>query len=578
MLEHDISFGGMTIPTGGWKKAWYFLRTYILTIPRFDLFLQGALLIVILLESNVYLLLRRNAGTGFLRSVNEDWLRIGSAGAEFLFGAVLAWWGRTLRHLALSGWLGISAASGLIVLAFPYEESNPLVVELCGGGTISVYGVTVGVEDTYVAARDAFLVITAVLCALTRISIWAHGLTYLDDHEPQNGPYFYGILISIRLSLGLNGQSWLRPAAVQESWWHAHLSLCMLTLMFSVLFTLFPKRMPQLKEVDLEDDEETGLISSVCRLMRNKSLMTQTLALSFLYTGLFGFINYDNEFVQARYHIETLREDPRTTRAINDIFRSLVIIFFVSVFRVRFSMRRSDGVKANTASRVGGVVALFVCAFFVVLAAIGCATGRVAGIYDAYEQPACSAECGCNTAIYGFSPVCALETSTTYFSPCDAGCNQYEDLNGFVLFENCTCGVRGGRMTRGSCTVASCQSTYSFYLLFFALVLASSGASVVMQGMVVMRAVRRPDKPLALGLSCAIIALLAHLLGHLLYMLISYLSCAYYENGVCVFHHHTIWWMGATSAIFCLLSATMSLVASRIPPIPGVLLTVDHPS
>lgn len=42
-----------------------------------------------------------------------------------------------------------------------------------------------------------------------------------------------------------------------------------------------------------------------------------------------------------------------------------------------------------------------------------------------------------------------------------------------------------------------------------------------MQGMVVLRSVRRRDKPLALGVSCAIIGLLAHLLGHLFYMLIS---------------------------------------------------------
>ena len=53
------------------SKAWFLLRKYILTIPRFDLFLQGALLIVVFLESYVFLLLRRNAGSGYLRSINE---------------------------------------------------------------------------------------------------------------------------------------------------------------------------------------------------------------------------------------------------------------------------------------------------------------------------------------------------------------------------------------------------------------------------------------------------------------------------------------------------------------------------
>ncbi|KPJ15505.1 hypothetical protein RR48_09434 [Papilio machaon] len=383
-----------------YKKVWHFLRTYILTLQRFTLFLQGALLIVVLLETNVYLLLRRNAGTGFLRSINEDWVKLGSAGAEFLLGAALGWWGRSWKNLALSGCLGITAASGLIVLAFPYEESQPLAVELCGGGTISAYTSTTG-EDAYISARTTFLVLTAILCALTKISVWAHGLTYLDDHEPQNGPYFYAGYGRARLK--------------QTGGTHISPSACLLSC------------------------------------------------------------SYDTEFVQARYHIESLRNDPRTSRAINDIFRSLVIIFFVTVFRFRFSSRRSDGVKATTASRVGGVVAVFVSAFLCVVAAMSCGIegGDIAGIKDVYTQPECSAHCGCNTANYGFSPVCAVDTHTTYFSPCDAGCEQYEDLNGFVLFENCTCGLE--RAIRGSCSVASCQSTYSFYLLFFALTLAAAG-------------------------------------------------------------------------------------------------------
>lgn len=31
-----------------------------------------------------------------------------------------------------------------------------------------------------------------MLCTLAKVSVWAHGLTYLDDHLPDNGPYFYG--------------------------------------------------------------------------------------------------------------------------------------------------------------------------------------------------------------------------------------------------------------------------------------------------------------------------------------------------------------------------------------------------
>lgn len=52
-------------------KLWYFLQTYILTINRFDLFLQGTLLVVVLLETYCHLLLRRDATTGRLPAMIE---------------------------------------------------------------------------------------------------------------------------------------------------------------------------------------------------------------------------------------------------------------------------------------------------------------------------------------------------------------------------------------------------------------------------------------------------------------------------------------------------------------------------
>lgn len=64
------------------------------------------------------------------------------------------------------------------------------------------------------------------------------------------------------------------------------------------------------------------------------------------------------------------------------------------IFRVRFSVRRGDGVKANTASKVGGVVAAIVAVLMAIIAALGCDVGTVEGVGGEYEQPACSMQCG----------------------------------------------------------------------------------------------------------------------------------------------------------------------------------------
>lgn len=543
-------------------KLWYFLSTYVLTLKRFDLFLQGTFLIVILLETNVYLLLKRDAAEGYHPMLIEEWVKLGAAGTEVLLGTAVAWWGRGRRQFALSGWIAITSASGLLVLAFPFDKSNVWDVGLCGDGTVS--SLVNYTSDSNVSGRTVALVLTALLCALTKISIWSHGLTYLDDLDPSNGPFFYGILISIRLSLGLSGDSWLRASSVREDWWEAHISICMLTLMFAILFTLFPARMKIYAQED--DCIDTGFCASWNRIIRNKALVVQSLALSFLSAAVFCFVPYDGAYVQALFHVETIRQDPRTSRTLSDIFRSFVIIFFVMIFRVRFSGHRADGVKSNTASRVAGVVAIFVAVFFAVMAILRCDIGDIAGIENgSFQQPSCSSGCGCNSENYGFSPVCLLDTGTTYFSPCNAGCSQSEDLNGFLVYHNCSCGPGLQRAARGACSLISCQLAYSAYQVLYTIMLAVSAACFLMQGMVIIRAVRPADKAIAVGTSMSVVALLSFIFGHLLYMIISYFTCAYTNRDTCLLHHTTIWSASATSSVLALLTFITSLVASKLP-------------
>ncbi|KAJ8711975.1 hypothetical protein PYW08_008929 [Mythimna loreyi] len=342
----------------------------------------------------------------------------------------------------------------------------------------------------------------------------------------------------------------------------------MLTFMFAVLFALFPSRMSSLKEMEERrgGDVDTGFLPSLKRLARNKALVTQTLATSCLSTAVLIYVYYDRAYVQARFRIESIRQDPRTSRGLSDIFRALVIIFFVMIFRVRFSARRPDGVKANTASRVAGVICVFVAIFFVVLSALGCDTGTISGLQTGnYLQPACSRTCGCTSERYGYSPVCTLDTGMTYFSPCHAGCTKYEDLNGFLLFQNCACSSGTLRAVRGSCTLDSCMFVYSAYQVVYTVMLAVSASSFLMQGMAVIRAVRPADKVTAVGASLSVVALLSFVIGHVIYMFISYQTCAYSANGGCLLHAPTLWIACATSALLAAMAAVGSLVASRMP-------------
>ncbi|XP_041983278.1 solute carrier organic anion transporter family member 2A1-like [Aricia agestis] len=558
-------------------KGWHLLRRYILTVERFDLFLQGALLVTVFLETNVQLLLRRTAGH-YLPSVDEDWLSIGAGGAEFLFGAFVSWWGRGKRQLALAGWLGLTAAAGLVVLAFPFPDAEVPRVELCGGDPITAYNTAIpksevsgplADHDPLATGRTVALAATTVLCALTKISVWAHGFTYLDDHQPENGPYFYGILISIRLSLGLSGRNWLRAASLSSTWWEPQLSLAALTLMFSILFTLFPRKQPG---AEIEEPELDCILNPLGRLLRNRAMMLQALSMSLLLAAVFGYVKYDNELVQSKFNVESERWDPRTARTAHDIFRSLVIIFLVSVFRMRFSGRRRDGVKTAVAARVGGVAAAGAAVLFAALAAMTCRAATVAGADDVYTQPECSSSCGCQSELYGFSPVCAVDSATTYYSPCHAGCHEYEDLNGYLIFGNCTCGTGSLRAVRGGCGVDDCWTIYSVYLVLYTVVLAVTGAALLMQGMGVARATSRRDKPLAFGATFALAGLLANVLGYALYVLIGHVTCMYYSGGACALQGGGGAAVGGASAALAALSAAASVLAGRAAS------TVDIPT
>ncbi|RVE40230.1 hypothetical protein evm_015120, partial [Chilo suppressalis] len=106
------------------------------------------------------------------------------------------------------------------------------------------------------------------------------------------------ILISIQLSLGLSGKTWLRSSANLEDWQVPQICLCSLIIMFAVLFQLYPRN--DHKE-DYEYDEmndDDGFFSSLARVLRNRTVVLQVGALGFLNIALFKFLQYDDMYAQ----------------------------------------------------------------------------------------------------------------------------------------------------------------------------------------------------------------------------------------------------------------------------------------
>ncbi|RVE52569.1 hypothetical protein evm_002688 [Chilo suppressalis] len=248
-------------------KIWALITAKLLTVKTFDLCLQGSLLLIILLEHNCLLLLARTSDTFTISMIMGDYATMGVGGLEFLAGSFIAWLGKGKRQLALSFWFTVTAAFGLIVIAFPFVNENAPLAELCDFIPLpELSGFSTGMDQmTASTFRTVFLITTLALCALAKISIWAHGFTYLDDRAPQDGAYFYGILISIQLSLGLSGKTWLRSSANLEDWQVPQICLCSLIIMFAVLFQLYPRNdHKEDYEYDEMNDDDVYAVTSTC--------------------------------------------------------------------------------------------------------------------------------------------------------------------------------------------------------------------------------------------------------------------------------------------------------------------------
>ncbi|CAH1636218.1 unnamed protein product [Spodoptera littoralis] len=545
------------------QKVLSVLRKHVLKLKAFDIFMQGTYLLILFLETNAYLLLRRDARAGYHSTLTIDYVRMGTAGVEFLLGAIVAWWGKGKRNRALSGWLGLTAAAGLLVLAFPYAETNPVSMGLCRQEAEVNY-----TGDKNLAARTTFLIITIILCALTKLSIWTHGLTYLDDHNPTHGPEFYGGLITARITLGLDGDGILEKASQSDDWWQNQLILTMVTLFVCFIFSLFPKRMAS-KEMDVIENSniDTGLFPTLKRLVTNKVLILQTIALSLWSTAVLVFAKYEIPYAQGRYNVEATRgSDVRSTGDPLNIFRTGLLVMFVMIVKIN-GTNRPEPLNTKSAAALAFKASIFVTVFLTLISFTGCNTGIMKGLEAGhYEQPSCSSACGCTSERYGFHPVCMLETRETYFSPCHAGCNRVGDLNGISMFYDCGCSAGAQNAVRGSCMLENCLAKYATFQMMFVLMLAIAGAGFIMQGMAILRSVRPVDKVTAMGASISVVSLLAFVIGHFVYMTISQMTCVYFSNGECLLHSNSIWFMSALSVGLAVLSGIISFIVSKLRP------------
>ncbi|PSN45336.1 hypothetical protein C0J52_18706 [Blattella germanica] len=158
----------------------------------------------------------------------------------------------------------------------------------------------------------------------------------------------------------------------------------------------------------------------------------------------------------------------------------------------------------------------------------------------------CNDHCSCDFVKY--SPVCSEDGTTTFISPCHAGCTEQSTHNGSKIFTNCQCVKSSpfssyiqenvtipevesatasstfGFTTPGSCPI-DCSSKFFIFLAVVCLLKFSGSSGRASNFLLSVRCVEEKDKPIAMGFGMTMGSLCAFIPSPILFGIILDRTC-----------------------------------------------------
>lgn len=160
----------------------------------------------------------------------------------------------------------------------------------------------------------------------------------------------------------------------------------------------------------------------------------------------------------------------------------------------------------------------------------------------------CNRDCGC--AGIPYTPVCSNEDGVTnFFSPCHAGCQTFENINGNITYTNCEClksaglpppGIvatgnftyKSGSVKPGVCPV-DCTQTF-YMLLAFLFVFSLVGSTTRIPNFLLsIRSIEKRDKSASITFSVSFLSLFAFLPSPIVYGAILDTTCVLFDTTKC---------------------------------------------
>lgn len=398
------------------------------------------------------------------------------------------------------------------------------------------------------------------------------GAPYLDDNvKKKNSPLYFSAMGALRVfgpvlgfllssfclkfyedpfydpGIDLNNPRWV------GAWWMGFLILGVILLFFTLLLSLFPRRLPKRfrsEKTSKEKAEEEqskpppklkDFPQEFRRLMKNPILVCHVISITFQVNGFAGYFVFMPKFMESQY--QTSASDASlfsgTTGILSMLLGILLGGFVIMKYKPRPRYLTGYMVLVEIFSVLGLLISIFLGCPPVSMPVTHFNTDETLNLYNE-----CNVGCSCTRRV--FEPVCGADGTSTFFSPCFAGCpnltgilsaavtSNISAISNKTVFEDCRC-VAGLNDTFATSSVTSgfCDSGCQMFMAYIIMLCVSkfiSSTARVGNTLITFRCVEAKDKSFALGAFGSVLAMFAFIPYPLIYGALTDSACLVWEE------------------------------------------------
>ncbi|XP_014259140.1 solute carrier organic anion transporter family member 4C1-like [Cimex lectularius] len=392
------------------------------------------------------------------------------------------------------------------------------------------------------------LTLAHIIFGIGTSSYYTLGAAYLDDNTLKNKfPVLFAMATCIRYfgpTLGFLTSSYTLAYYVDSdvtppfgqndarwigAWYKGWIPLGTVHLFLALIMAMFPKILPReaerrvtsgaplllsKKSTSIQDFKKTLL-----RLIKNPILMLNTTSSTFYILGMMGYFIFLPKYIEYQFH-RTASNSSLITGLVGLICTAIGVLtsgYIVSKFKPRARYLAAWNVFTETVDIIGHAM----------FAYLGCYKNDLAGsinqdgTWNLIEE--CNANCSCMGRL-PYSPVCSEDQLTTYYSPCHAGCTEFEMINNTKTFFNCSCIGGSGIATSGACPV-DCSNHFIIFLCLLCFMKFLSATGRAGNTIIQFRSVKPEDKSISIALAEVVVCALAFIPAPIMYGFLLDYSC-----------------------------------------------------